>query len=138
MTEYKRPIPTVTPLLEPFFKAAKEHQLVTQQCKDCGTWVQVSLQTDQCPDCWSRNLEWKTLSGKGKVFTYNVFHQPYHPGFRDEVPYNTAVIELDEGVKFLSNIVGCANEEIKVDMPVEVCFEDVNAEVSLPKFKPAG
>jgi uncharacterized OB-fold protein len=74
-------------------------------------------------------------TGKGKLYTYAIYHQAYHKGFESEVPYVTAVIELDEGPHFLSNIIGCEPDEIKCDMPVEVVWEDITREFSLPKFK---
>jgi hypothetical protein len=74
--------------------------------------------------------------GKGKVYTYAVYHQAYQPGFENELPYVTAVVELEEGPHFLSNIVGCRPDEVKCDMPVQVVWEDITEEFSLPKFKP--
>jgi uncharacterized OB-fold protein len=64
-----------------------------------------------------------------------VYHQVYHPGFENEVPYVTAVIELEEGTHFLSNIVGCKLDDLKCDIPVEVVWEDITEEFSLPKFQ---
>jgi uncharacterized OB-fold protein len=75
------------------------------------------------------------MSGKAKVFSYVVYRRAFHPAF--EVPYNVAIIELEEGLRIQSNVVDVDNEALKIDMPVEVCFEDVNDEVSIPRFKPA-
>ena len=80
--------------------------------------------------------EWQKLSGKGKVYSYTIYQRVYHPGFKNDVPYSVAIIHLDEGPSMISNIVGCKMEDIKIDMPVEVVFEDVTDEFSLPKFKP--
>jgi uncharacterized OB-fold protein len=77
-----------------------------------------------------------TASGKGKVFTFAVYHQAHHPAFKDELPYVVAIIELEEGVRFLSNIVECSPEEVRCEMPVEVVWENVTEAFSLPKFKP--
>jgi uncharacterized OB-fold protein len=76
-------------------------------------------------------------SGKGKIYTFAVYHRAYHPGFQKDLPYVTAVIELEEGPHFLSNIIGCKTDEVRCDMPVEVVWEDINEEFSLPKFKPS-
>ena len=84
------------------------------------------------------NAEWSSVSGRGRVYTWTIFHQLYHPGFQNDVPYNVAVIKLDEGPQLVSNVVGCRNEDIKLDMPVEVVFDDVTDEVTLPKFRPVG
>jgi uncharacterized OB-fold protein len=82
------------------------------------------------------NMEWKEASGRGKVFTYTIPHWVFHPGFKNEVPYIYALIEMEEGPLFSSNIIDCSPSEIKVDLPVEVIFEDVDGEFTLPKFKP--
>jgi len=81
--------------------------------------------------------EWVKLSGRGKVFTYIVAHRRYHPGFSAELPYIVAVIETDEGLRMLSNVIECKPDAARIDMPVEVVFEDANPEFALPKFRPA-
>lgn len=75
-------------------------------------------------------------NGRGKVYTYAVYRQAFHPAFADDLPYVTAVIALDEGPHFLSNIVGCDPDEVCCDMPVELVWEDVQGGFSLPKFRP--
>jgi hypothetical protein len=62
--------------------------------------------------------------------------QRYFPAFEGEIPYNVAYVELDEGPKLMTNLVGVAPEDIRCDMPVEVVFEDVTEEFALPKFRP--
>jgi len=71
------------------------------------------------------------------VFTFGVVHQLYHPAWKNDIPYNVAWIKLDEGPVMLSNVVQCKNEDLYVGMPVEVVFDDITNEISLPKFKPA-
>jgi len=82
------------------------------------------------------NSEWVEVSGRGKVYTWVVIHQRYHPGFVEELPYNVTLVELEEGPRLITNIVGCNNEDLHVGMDVEVVFEDVTEEITLPKFKP--
>jgi uncharacterized OB-fold protein len=84
----------------------------------------------------SRNLEWVRSSGKGTVHTFTAVHQNVTPGFKEEVPYVFAIIELEEGVRLSTNIVGCAAEHIYIGMPVEVVFETITPEIDLPKFRP--
>jgi hypothetical protein len=74
-------------------------------------------------------------SGKGKIYTFVVYHQAFHKAFEGDLPYVTAIIELDEGPHLLSNIVGSNPEEVECDMPVEVVWEDINEEFALPRFK---
>ena len=76
-------------------------------------------------------------TGKGRLYTYTVVRQPQNPSFNEDVPYSYAIVQLDEGVRVISNVVGCPVEELKVDMPLEVVFEDVTPDWTLFKFKPA-
>ena len=81
-------------------------------------------------------MDWTRVSGKGQVFTFVVYHMPYHPAWKDSIPYNVAWIKLDEGPLLMSNVVECGNEDLYIGMPVEVVFDDVTEEVTLPKFRP--
>ncbi len=81
--------------------------------------------------------EWAAVTGRGKVYSFVIFHRAYHPGFAGELPYAVACIELEEGPRLLSNIVGIAPEKVRCDMPVEVVFEEITPDISLPKFRPA-
>ena len=119
----------------PWWDALRRHELVVQRCARCGTHRFPAR--DLCSRCLSRDVEWVRVSGRGTVFSWAVMHQVYHPGFASEVPYAVVVIALDEGARLVSNLVGCPPGEIRADMPVEVVFEDVTPEVTLPKFRPA-
>jgi len=134
VSEYAKPLPEITPAMRPFWDAARRHELVVQRCKRCGTHRFPAR--DICSRCLSREAEWARVSGRGAVFSWAVMHQVYHPGFASEVPYAVVVIALDEGARLVSNLVGCPPGEIRADMPVEVVFEDVTPEVTLPKFRP--
>ena len=85
--------------------------------------------------CFSADLEWAPAGGRGALYSFALMHQVYDPAFADEVPYNIAVVELDEGVRMTTNVVGCANEELWIGMPLEVTFEHVSDEVAIPKFR---
>ena len=135
MSDYKKPIPAITAEMQPFFDAAKRHELVVQRCAQCGKHRFPAREI--CSSCLSRDATWERVSGRGHIFSYNVMHQVYHPGFASEVPYAVVVVELDEGARMISNLVGVALQDIKIGMPVQVVFEAVTAEVTLPKFKPA-
>lgn len=133
-SEYAKPLPRVTEDNRPFWEALKRHELIFQQCSSCGKFRNPS--SIICPHCHSLEHSWQKVSGKGKVFTFTVFHQVYHPGFAKEVPYNVAIVELDEGVRLMSNVIGVSNDEIRCEMPVQVVFEDITPEFTLPKFRP--
>ena len=130
----KKPLPVPNADTQPFWKGCREHELRFQKCKDCGfvLWPPSVI----CPQCLSKGHDMITASGKGRIFTFAVYHHADHPAFEHELPYVVAIIELEEGVRFLSNIVECRPEQIKCEMPVEVVWEDVTKEVRLPKFKP--
>jgi uncharacterized OB-fold protein len=89
-----------------------------------------------CQRCLSLDREWMRASGLGRVDAFTVFDKAYIPAFADDVPYNVALVLLDEGPRMYSNIVGVANEDIDTGMRVEVVFDDVTDDISLPKFRP--
>lgn len=80
--------------------------------------------------------EWTKVGGRGKVYSFVVFHRVYHIGFMDEIPYVIAVVELEEGPRLMSNIISCDPQDVHCEMLVEVVFEDVSETVTLPKFRP--
>jgi hypothetical protein len=120
---------------EPFFDAACEGRLLIQRCSACEEYQFYPRKI--CIHCGSANVEWAEASGRGSVHTYTVIHQQGMPGWRDEVPYVAAVIDLEEGVRMTSNVVECDPEDVHVDMPVRVTFVDEGMYV-LPRFRPAG
>ena len=133
MTEYNKPLPEVTQDEKPFWDACKRHVLSLQKCQDCGSLRLPSL---ICWNCLSMDSEWVTMSGRGRVYTWTLIYQRYHPGFVEEIPYNVAIVELEEGPRLVTNIVRCSNEDLRIGMEVEVVFEDVTEEITLPKFRP--
>ena len=136
MAEYKKPLPAISTLNEPYWHGLKRHELKLQYCNDCAkTWYPPS---PFCPVCWSRNFAWQKLSGQGKVNSWVVFHQAYFSSFKDDVPYNVAEVELEEGPRLLTNLVAMDYDDIIIDMPVEIVFDDVTEDVTLAKFRPTG
>jgi len=132
---YAKPLPVLDVWNRPFWAAAREGRLVAQGCESCG---HVFFPPGPvCPRCRSRTLSWRELSGRGRIESWVVFHQNYFKGFLNEMPYNVAMIRLDEGALLMSNVVGAANDALRIDMPVEVMFEPATDEISIPKFRPA-
>jgi len=134
MTGPKKPIPVVTPWAKPFWDAANARSLIIQKCKDCEKVVFYPRLA--CPHCLSGDLEWVEASGKGTVYSYTIVRSNAPSPFLSDMPYVVAIVRLEEGVQMLTNIVGCDPEEIRCDMPVEVTFEKLNEEFTLPKFTP--
>jgi hypothetical protein len=82
-------------------------------------------------------MEWVVSGGRGRVYSFVVYHRAYHPAFEGNLPYVVAVVKLNEGPHLLTNIVGCGPDEVSCDMPVKVVWEEVTGEITLPKFRPA-
>jgi len=134
MTNYTKPLPIITDDNRQYWKYCKQHELRMQRCNDCG-YIRFPPSI-LCPRCHSVDAEWVKLSGRGKIYSFVVYRISYHPSYADDIPYAVAVIQLAEGPRMESNITGIKVEDLKIDMPVEVYFDDVTDEVSLPKFKP--
>lgn len=135
MAEYRKPLPVITPLNGPFWEAARKGELRLQRCLDCGqVWFPIG---PVCPECWSERFEWALMSGRGKLSNWVIYRQAFHDAYRDELPYNVAEVDLEEGPRLMTNIVGVRNEELVYGMPVEVHFDPVTPEVTLVKFRRA-
>ena len=132
MSEYAKPLPKPTPTSQPFWDAARRHQLSLQRCAACGKFIYYPR--ERCPHCFSDKLGWESVSGRGKVYSYTVVRRASSRAFGE--PYVLAIVELDEGPRMTTNIVA-APESVKVGMPVAVHFDDVTPERTLVKFKPA-
>ena len=133
MAKYEKPLPQPTADTQPFWEYCKKHELRMQKCSQCGhIRYPPSI---ICPKCSSMEAEWTKLSGRGKIFSFVVFQYVYNKAFSDDMPYIAASIELEEGPRIMSNVIGCKPEDVKVGMPVEIQFEDVTGEFTLPKFK---
>jgi len=132
--EVLKPLPAIDEDNKPFWDYCKQHELRMQKCLQCGELFYPP--SAMCPHCQHMKSEWVKLSGKGKVFSFIIVRRASHPAFAKETPYVVAIIETAEGQRFASNVIGCKPEDVKIEMPVEVVFEDLTKEVSLPKFKP--
>jgi hypothetical protein len=130
----KKPAPIVNDWARPFWAATRDNRLIIQKCRDCDKHI--FYPRIACPHCFSDNVEWVPASGKGTVYSYTVVEANAPSAFMNDIPYVVAVVKLEEGVQMLSNIVGCHPAAVKCDMPVEVTFEKLDDEFTLPKFKP--
>lgn len=135
MVELTKPLPHVDDDNREYWEYCKNHDFRMQKCTSCG-YIRFPCSI-VCPECHSMEAEWTKLSGKGKVYTFTVYRRPYHPAYKDDIPYVLAIIELEEGPRMESNVTGCPVEEVKIDMPVEVYFDDVTPEFAIPKFRPS-
>jgi uncharacterized protein len=134
MAVNQRPLPKPDHDSAVYWEAARRHELLVQQCGSCQRFR--FYPRSICPYCFSDKFEWQRSAGLGTVYSFTVIHRPAFPAFRDKVPYVLALIELNEGVRMMSNILGCDPKAVEIGMAVEVTFEDVTDEITLPQFKP--
>jgi uncharacterized OB-fold protein len=128
----QRPAPRVTRDSAFFWEAATRGELVAQRCADCGELR--SPPRPMCPHCNSVKSEPQLLSGRGSVYTWVVPRYPVIPGF--EGTHIVAVIDLEEGIRMVSNVCGIEHADIVADMPVEVFFEETQGGFKIPLFRP--
>ncbi|MBI3743920.1 MAG: Zn-ribbon domain-containing OB-fold protein [Chloroflexi bacterium] len=136
MTTIPKPLPAPDASTKFYWESAKRHKLAILRCKQCSTFIHPPR--PMCRTCQSSDLAPFEVSGRGKVYTFTKTHYIYHPAFQPKVPYVVALVELDDdpSVRIVSNIVDCPADEVRIGMPVEVTFEDISPEVSLPQFRP--
>lgn len=130
-----RSVPVPTPETEHFWEGTRQGRLLLQRCSDCDETY--FPPRPFCPACSSRNVAAEQASGRGFLYSYVISHRP-HPAF--DGPYSIAVVELEEGPRMMTNIVDCDQtpEALELDMEVEVAFEQITDEITLPLFRPAG
>jgi hypothetical protein len=134
MFQLDKPLPGISEDSAPYWEGTRAGELRAQRCIDCGHLrFPPSI---LCPKCLGERAEWQRLSGRGSIYTFIVVHRPQHPAFFADAPYNVAIVELDEGIRLHTTIVECPNEALVVGMPVEVMFDKINDEVTLPRFRP--
>ncbi len=129
-----KPLPQPTPWSQPFWDAAREHRLVLRRCNTCGAYQHPPYPS--CKVCYQEDFSWVQAAGRASLFAYTVnrFAVPFP--FLADLPYVTAIVELAEGVRMISNIVECDHDSLASGMELEVIFEDVSDECTLPKWKP--
>ena len=138
-TEPRPPKPRPAPQPDfdsaPYWTAAREGRLVVQRCQVCSN-VQLYGRV-QCTRCGSPEVVWEDASGRGTVYSFTVIRQQYIRPFRDMVPYVVALVDLEEGPRVMSNIVGCDPDDVSIGMAVRSSFEPVSDEASIVLFEPA-
>ena len=135
MSDYKKPIPQPSVETQRYWEGCKRHELWLPFCTKCEQ--SFFYPRVFCPRCFSWEIEWQQASGRGTLYSYAIQYRAQAPGF--EPPYVTAIVQLEEGPRLMTNLVQIEPdpEKIRCDMPVEVLFEDISDEISLPMFRPA-
>ena len=131
---YSKGLPAITPDNEEFWASCKKHQMSLQECSECKK--SRYFVSPVCPYCGSLNFTWEPVSGKAAIYSYTIIHRALSEAWKDDSPYVYAYVQLAEGPLLPTNIVGCSPEEVEIGMEVEVTYDDVTPEITLPKFKP--
>lgn len=137
MTEYAKPLPKSDPVTAPFWDSVNRGQLEIQRCDDCRSFI--FYPRAMCPSCGSRKLTWTPVSGRGRIYSLTIVHRPTSNAFKADAPYVVALVELDEGCRLMSNIVGVEPDpaRVRIGMAVEVVYDRVTDGTTLPKFRPS-
>ncbi len=137
MPKYRKqstPIPEPTPVTQPFWDGTKEHRLLLQRCANGHVFYYART---HCPECLSSEVSWMEASGRGTLYSYTVARRAQSPDFEEDVPYIIAAITLEEGPRMTSLLVEADPDNVRIDGPVEVAWDDVSDELSMPYFRPA-
>ena len=135
MADVLEPLPAPSLDDKPHWEGLRRHEFLIQKCNACGALQHPAR--PMCSSCLSQDPGWQKASGRGTVYSYTIILQATHPVWRDRVPYNVVVVELEEDVRVVSNLIGTPNEEIRVGLPVEIVYDDVTDDTTLPRFRVA-
>ena len=136
MSKYRKnaaPVPVPTAVTQPFWDATKEHRLLLQKCINGHVFYYART---HCPECLSNQLHWIEASGRGRLYSYTVARRAQGPEFAEDVPYIIAAITLEEGPRMTSLLVDVDPENVQIEGPVEVAWDDYTPEISMPWFRP--
>lgn len=133
-TDLTIPLPEFTAQSQPFWDSLKQGHLSFQHCTSCGhNWLPPR---SECPSCLEDKWTWQAASGKAKLISWVVYHMAYHPAFAQRLPYAVAVVELAEGARLISNVIGVEDfESLKIDQALALVIE-LEQGLAIPRFKP--
>ena len=134
MSHRGKPVPVPDIDSAPFWEGCRQHRLMIQRCAACGHLR--FPPAGMCPNCRSMESDWVGACGHGRLYSWIVIRHPVpREIYAGDVPYVVALVDLEEGVRIPTNMI-CTPEELVGDMPVEVVFDDVSPDLTLPKFRP--
>ena len=131
---YNKPVPAIDPDSQPYWDGAKDGKLMIQRCKATGQAFLYSRQL--VPGVVDSEVEWIEASGKGAIYSFTVARRPAGQPFADDVPYVIVSVELEEGARVMSNLVTDDLDGVAIGQPVQVFFDAVSDELTIPKFRP--
>ena len=130
-----KPLPLIDDDTRAYWAGLARGELLLQHCLDCGA-VQF-YQRGMCGRCLGSRIEHRAASGRGTVYSFSTVHRAPSAEFRDDVPYTVVLVALAEGPRMLSTLVNCPLDRVHVGLPVEIVYDRVTGEVTLPRFRPA-
>ncbi|NGN66679.1 Zn-ribbon domain-containing OB-fold protein [Streptomyces sp. A7024] len=130
-------VPELDAFTRPWWEAAAEGRLLIRRCRADGCGAAHHYPREFCPQCWSEDVVWEEASGVGSLYTWSVVHMNDLPPFGERVPYAAAVVELAEGPRMMTEVVDCAEADLRVGMPLRVTFREGGGERRVPVFRPA-
>jgi hypothetical protein len=130
--EWNKPLPQPTPLSQPYWDGLRQHQVRVQRCGDCSHWI--FFPRAHCPSCGSRNLSWQAVSGLATLYTWTAARVPTLPEFGDEMPQLLAVVELDEGPRINTTLVGVQPDKLRVGLRMRPVFDERPGSVTLLRY----
>jgi hypothetical protein len=134
MDNFGRPLPKPSATSAPFWEAAVRKKLKLQYCKQCRKFQHYPRPI--CANCWSDDIEWRSCSGKGHVYSFSICHRHGLPSVTDDAPGVVAIVELQEGVRMTTNIVDCPAGDVAIGMEVEAVFQPASEDYTLIFFQP--
>jgi uncharacterized protein len=133
MLDYDRPLPEPTSDSQPYWDGLKTHRLLFQSCRQCGKIRHYPRPV--CDQCFSMAYDWIESSGRGRVYSWTVNHHGFHPGFKAATPYVTVTVDMAEGVRMHAPLLDGDADSLSLERAVEVVFEDVTDDLTLPRFR---
>ncbi len=135
MPDYAKPLPQPDPVTQPYWDSLRAHAMKIQRCNDTGKFF--FYPRGLSPYTLSSNISWEPVSGRGTIHAFTIVYQQRTPGFAEEVPFVVAMVELEEGVRLMTNIVDVEPhpEQVRIGMPVQIVYDDVTEEITLPRFR---
>ena len=135
MTEYAKPLPYPDAETKPYRDWAKQHELRMQRCADCSE-VRFPPRP-MCPACNSMRDEWVPMSGTGTIYSWVVIHPPVLPAFAADAPYAVVLVQLDDDptLRLVGTVSDIAPADLAAGIAVEVWFDDVTDDISLPRWR---
>ena len=128
----EKPQPHPTPMSQPYWDGLAAGRLMLQKCAHCGKIRHYPRLL--CDACYSRDVEWITATGRGKVHSWTISHHAFHPAFKRELPYTLVTVDLAEGVRAMGRFVGKNHVTLRLGLPLRLAVEPAVNGIAIPSF----